>query len=254
MAAAATVVGWNGRRRSSVIFAKPNVGNYAKLSAQEGSTKKDIVISTHLNGVSVKNYKTPIFKLITKSMYQEWQKRRMVYTKEKLFFALVDDDLIRDQIPLHEISKIEVMREHQDLEILLSRFGKGQGGRQGLHESRRPSTASTHKKSDHEDDSCTLTGLRVLQIGTIEKGYNSGRTYYLQTDPPEASAELEMHLSHYVEAARKRVHGNSRFKEMQSAALKIHDSTPFQVLSAVLIAAVRAFNIHMPGTHHFAIH
>jgi hypothetical protein len=172
-------------------------------------------------------------------MNQEWQKRRMGYTKENLFFALVGDDLIRDQIPLHEISKIEVMREHHDLEMLLSRYGKGQSGRQSMLESRRPSTSSVAKKSDHEDDSPTLTSLRVLQIGTIEKGYNSGRTYYLQTDPPEESMELESHMKHYVEAARKRVNGHSRFKEMQGTALKIHDSAPFQALSAVFIIAVR---------------
>ncbi len=167
----------------------------------------------------------------------------MVYTKEKLFFALIGEDLIRDQIPLHEINKIEVMREPKDLEKLLSRAG--QSGRQSAFGSRRPSASSTLKKSDHEDDFPALTTFRVLQIGTIDGGYNAGRTYYLQTDPPEKASELAQNLKKYVEAARKRVNGHSQFKEMQGKAQRIHDSTPFQALSALLIIAVRLFETAM---------
>ena len=44
----------------------------------------------------------------------------MVCTKSKLYITLPDDDLIRDQIPLHEIIGVDVMREVKGIEGLLT--------------------------------------------------------------------------------------------------------------------------------------
>ena len=170
---------------------------------------------------------------VTHKLLQEWQQRRVVLTKNSLFFALVDEDLIRDQIPLHEIEDVEIMHEPTDLEDLLSRFREGRVRRQ--LDSRRASSAS--KKSERDVD-LQVTKLKVFQIRTIEDGFNTGRTYYVQTESSKECSIFVQHLKAAAASAVRRAKGSTKFQELQNKARRIYECAPFQILAALLIIAV----------------
>ena len=169
-------------------------------------------------------------------IFQEWQKRIVVVTKEDLFFALVDDDLIRDRIPLHEIEAVDIMQEPHEIENLLSRYLEAQTQGRKHSEVRRPSVSS--RKSDRDEDALELMRLKVFQIRTIENGYNAGRPYYVQAESPEDCSEFVADLENYVVVAKRRANGSSRFIESQRWAQRVYNSPPFQIIAAILIITV----------------
>ena len=144
--------------------------------------------------------------------------------------------MIRDQIPLHEIKTIEIMSESTDIDL-------DTGTRQNDDE--RHENISSMKEihlflprmSSEKFDSCP----KVIQIETIPDGYNSGRVYYLKTESTECCESIVKDLKSYASAAKGRKAGISSFQKLQTIALSIHDSIPFQIVSALLIIAVQFF-------------
>ena len=91
---------------------------------------------------------------------RSWVPRRIVYTKKVIAFANLNDDEVLDVIPMHEI---DVVRD-------LSIFGEiADDESQYNAESVENGETST---SAENDDSNTKN---VLQIETVQDGYNSGR-------------------------------------------------------------------------------
>lgn len=194
------------------------------------------------------------------SFFQGWQSRRVVCTDSKLYFALHDEDLVRDHIPLEEILSIDIMHEEKDLEVLLSTFGVDRPGRASVgaisNKGRRRSSTknrrgsaianyisnalprgSTHKDEDNSGNR-TSAFYKAFQIHTVPGGFNSGRTYYLQAHSNQECETIVEKLNEYAAAARAKTHSASRAKLMQDRLRAVHDSRAFQSLSALVIITV----------------
>ncbi len=78
-----------------------------------------------------------------------------------------------------------------------------------------------------------------MQIITVEEGFNSGRTYYLQASSEDECKDMTEVLKRMAKVARKRAEAKSKFRKIQEKVLKFYDSTPFQCGVAFLIIAVR---------------
>ena len=168
---------------------------------------------------------------------QRWQDRRVAYSKTRLLFTLIgDDDMIRDQIPLHEIKKIEIMSRATDID-LDTRARQNDDERHQSVSSMGSNHIVSSRTSGDRDDACP----KVIQIETIPDGYNSGRVYYLKTESTECCESIVEELRSYAKAAKERKAGNSSFQKLQTIELPIHDSIPFQIVSALLIIAVQFF-------------
>jgi hypothetical protein len=84
----------------------------------------------------------------------------------------------------------------------------------------------------------------ALQVQTVEDGYNSGRTYYLQADSAAQCAEICDSLAACARRAREAAAAQSRLRRVQQAVCDAYESTPFQSAVAVLIIAVRLMRTH----------
>jgi hypothetical protein len=120
-----------------------------------------------------------------------------------MYFTQINDDVVIDQIPLAEISRVKEME-------------------------------AAEKESDEAKDE------NQLMIETSPEGYNSGRTYYLQADSKASCQDKIKKLLQHSAAAYERAHAQSAFRQAQLRVLKIYRSTVFQRFVAILIISVSA--------------
>jgi hypothetical protein len=118
-----------------------------------------------------------------------------------MFLTQINEDVVMDQIPLAEINQVKEM-EAADNGIA--------------------------KTSDENQ----------LMIETHPKGYNSGRTYYLQADSRASCQDKIKKLRQYSAAAFERAHAQSVFRQAQLRVLKVYQSVIFQRFMAFLIISV----------------
>ena len=117
---------------------------------------------------------------------------------------------------------------------------------------------SVHEQSQHNDASDTFFRSRegidfledqfdtFIQIKTTPDGFNSGRTYYLQTKSEELRQAVVDDVSRAVENAKSRLAGFSWFRNTQKRVGRVYNSMRFQVGVAFLIIAVSGrINIHL---------
>ena len=62
----------------------------------------------------------------------------------------------------------------------------------------------------------------TIKLITKEKGYNSGRTYYLQPSTQQESAHLLQELGKLSDVARKKAEGKTRFQNSQVPGITIY--------------------------------
>ncbi len=79
-----------------------------------------------------------------------------------------------------------------------------------------------------------------FQIRTLTDGFNSGRTYYLQSYSADECKEVVGILRKFVDIARKRAATYSKFRESKKWLRSIYDSNMFQFISSSLIVLVTA--------------
>jgi hypothetical protein len=94
-------------------------------------------------------------------------------------------------------------------------------------------------KGGRSADSAQTRFRHALQLKTVEDGYNSGRTYYLQAASEDQCRAMCESIAQLACLARERQAARSRFGRFQNAVLVTYESTPFQSAVAVLILAVR---------------
>jgi hypothetical protein len=87
-------------------------------------------------------------------------------------------------------------------------------------------------------DSVKTRFRHALQLQTVEDGYNSGRTYYLQASSDERCKTICDSITRHARRARRAAEAQSRLRRAQSVVLAVYESTPFQSAIAVLILAV----------------
>jgi hypothetical protein len=97
-----------------------------------------------------------------------------------------------------------------------------------------------HRSKESGSSSRPSDQNTIIQIKTTTDGYNSGRIYYLRplTNDDTQCTEIIEKLRACAHAARTRGLVLSRFKRMQRAARRIHDSPAFQTCVATLICVV----------------
>ena len=166
--------------------------------------------------------------------------RRVACTKSKLHFMLPDDDLIRDSIPLEEISTVDAMGE-----------SKSHGDRQNNTEVRLINSDDSVRRASKENsikipgigkDTQVFMCLNAFQIRTAPGGFNSGRVYYLQAESKEERDGIMEKLCKLISNAKTKAKGTSRFIRSQEISRGIYESPAFQTVSALLIIVVRHRN------------
>ncbi len=137
----------------------------------------------------------------------------MVITRDGVYFTLEEgNDVVRDYIPLHETKEISMKRDDDD-------------GPWGIP---------------------TEKGTLRFFVETIKDGYNSGRTYTIQTQSPELCSKVVSLLSQYAQKARSAALTRTHFEKSQQLVLKIHNSLWYQSAATTLILAVRQKHPQIP--------
>ena len=147
------------------------------------------------------------------SFGRSWKPRRVVFTKDAVAFAQVDEDTMLDAIPLAEVIGIESMvnvRESDQNEA--------------------------HPQNEFEK---AMDFTSAFQIRTIKKGYNAGRKYFLRASSDDERDELIKQLTVLSKIAIARAETATEWERMQSRVRVVYNSSLFQGVAAFLIIAVR---------------
>ena len=136
----------------------------------------------------------------------------MIITKDKISFAFVGEDKQIDHIPLSEVEFIMEMKD-----IAGQEHGEDEGG-------------DRHR----------------MQIATLPKGYNSGRTYYIATPTKDSLDHLLKKIKQNSKAAIQRAEAKSLFRKLQLMFRKKYESNFVQGGMALLIGAVRIIPQEIP--------
>jgi hypothetical protein len=96
-------------------------------------------------------------------------------------------------------------------------------------------------EAEEESDKKNTSKLigNAFQIATDTNGYNSGRSYYLQTASASQKQEIIAHLKILATSARKKAEVKSLFRKTQDRVRALYISRPFQSGAALLIVAVQ---------------
>ena len=154
-----------------------------------------------------------------------WQMRRLVYTKEDIFIAFVGEDFVRDRIPLAEVLRVDELGSDFIKNIATKKFGKGT----------RKSSKLFRIESLHERINNIET---AIVVSTIDRGYNSGRTYHILPNTPSDSATLLSDLTHLIASARRRVKPSENSK-IQRAIREVMGSQAMSAVTGFLLFAVK---------------
>ena len=159
-------------------------------------------------------------------------------TNEVLSFALVNDEIEIDRIPLCEVSCVDEMIQ---TEFLAGTDTERKTANERKH-SRRNSIFQNNSNICLEDEqggdrTSSLTG-NAFQIATDTNGYNSGRSYYLQAASEGQKQEIINLLQKSSTIARKKAEVKSSFRKTQDRVRETFLSWQFQTGAALLIVAV----------------
>jgi hypothetical protein len=174
--------------------------------------------------------------------YSCWQNRRAVLTKGGLFFSLVGEEEILDQIPLHEISGASVMTDNENTEQEQMEAATVVG----YIDQPLPDKAPTLKKSSTIS---TYRFLHAFQIDTLEDGYNSGRSYHIRAESKERCDSIMATIRASATRARKAAMKASRFQKSQQMVLNFHKNVVFQSIITILILLVSCHSFRISSLH-----
>jgi hypothetical protein len=169
----------------------------------------------------------------------EWKPMKMVLTSMGLFFSRPDEDILRDLIPLFEVLDI---RKRSDSPSQTERTCSKESNLSHLH--RNASLRNVKMSSlvgESEESSCSHN---IIQIRTIDNGYNSGRTYYLRIETTKGCTEW----LHALRAASERAivikkAGPNLLHKLRLRLRRFYRSTFVQCVIAVLIFCSFVINI-----------
>lgn len=169
----------------------------------------------------------PLRKLTSKF---EWREMRVVLTDDALHFAKLNEDVLRDMIPLLEIVKVKKVRAPPS----------APGNFQGFCSAQSPH--HTESACENIDPADAAFSKSVLLIQTAEGGYNSGRSYFLNAG---GTLEREEWVGAIKSArsARARHSSPSVFRGFQSRVHAFYHGRSFQTAIAALIFSCFLANV-----------
>ena len=125
--------------------------------------------------------------------YYEWKPMHIALTTAGLFFSRPGQDALRDLIPLYEIVDVKKRGEAPGADSRNNSGGVSDFSRATSKASSINSSKRNIKISTLLEDQGTVP-MHIIQVRTIENGYNSGRTYYLRTDSPDTCQDWVQQL------------------------------------------------------------
>jgi hypothetical protein len=167
------------------------------------------------------------------SVCRTWQERRVLYSKDIVYFAPVEGDTVIDMIPIVEI--LAVSEENEEDESM--KYASGES-RVEKHNSFPDQASFLRKKTPLDKKEGVPKTANTLSIATHPEGYNSGRKYYLQAESSDIRTQVIRELTHLSKAARKAAERKSKFQRSQAKVKRIFLSYPFHVLMSITILVV----------------
>ncbi len=137
----------------------------------------------------------------------------MVYTKEVIAFAAVDEDMLLDAIPLSEVISIDLMKDLDQ--------------------------SDEHQHHLHNSYEAAIDFTHAFQIRTQKDGQNAGRKYVLRAETDEQAAMFVSELNHLSRVAAEEAMARTKWERIQRRVRMVYDSSLFQGISAILIIVVR---------------
>jgi hypothetical protein len=190
--------------------------------------------------------------LIHNFCFRTWQLRKILVSKDMLYVSRTSENVPIDTIPLHEIISVTGMSDDHRRESTMSseRVSSLHFGKRSNTTNPTSSDSNKHEMGMSENHS-RATRLasedfqfvrehydKVFQIKTDQDGFNSGRTYYLQTNSKVERQDIIEELDHIVEKAKSKKAASSMLHGMQHKIRKIYNSYSFQMMVAFLIITV----------------
>jgi hypothetical protein len=192
-----------------------------------------------------------------------WRDRRLVWTKEELFFARHGALAIIDNIPLHEIDDVLEMNEETEqktrsqstIASTTTQFKPNKDSPMAYIPPDIWPGQEVLTGGEHNSSAYNMTGIStrishlqahsssILQIKTAVFGFNAGKTYYVSTrrndNPEECRKSIASQLIENVRAARRNAEAKSRFQRSQEKVQYVQQSLVFQLIMAFFIMLVR---------------
>ena len=149
----------------------------------------------------------------------EWKPMRAALTKSALCLARENEEILRDKIPLHEI--LDFRKRHD-----VPRHGDDDD----------KSGQKVAKLSALFDSGSENSNLHMIQIRTKEDGYNSGRTYYFNSNDEEScNAWVRVLRPACDDASIRQRSGPGFMLKVQLHCRRLYHSMAVQGLVAFLI-------------------
>ena len=124
----------------------------------------------------------------------EWKPMNLTLTSTALYLSRPGEDVLRDLIPLFEI--VGVKKRHEIP-------GDGKSIKMEESENLTSHNSSSRRMVPMSALISEDKALHMIQIRTKDEGYNSGRTYYLQTESESDCSEWSLTLRTAVRRARR---------------------------------------------------
>jgi hypothetical protein len=153
----------------------------------------------------------------------------MVITKDDLFICLLEDDIIRDWVPLVEIQSVQNLSDNTEQSNSFS-------SRKTTPRSLIGGSANSASSHSLKDEKYLFLAESGIVISTEEDGHNSGRKYYIRTDSEDVRDSVAFEIKKFVKEARTKVRG--KIPKWKEAISSFQESWIVQFLSAFVIVAV----------------
>jgi hypothetical protein len=158
----------------------------------------------------------------------EWKSMSLALTSVGLFFSRPGEDVLRDLIPLYEI--IDVKKRNDipgETAPGLSR-PRSEGDKASISgKVAHRSTRNVKIASLLEEE--RAGPMHVLQLRTIDSGYNSGRTYYLRAESDDTCNDWLHHLRTASDrAVMLKKAGPSLLRRLRFRLRRFYHSVPVQ--------------------------
>jgi hypothetical protein len=159
----------------------------------------------------------------------EWKPVHVAITAVGIFLSRPNEDLLRDLIPLYEVLEVNKKIRLDSTPSIANQS------------SRRPEPSSSCAKLNisslmTRNEFAADNDAHVLQIRTIEDGYNSGRVYLLRTESEEGcNAWIQSIRSGVTQAVMLKEAGPGLFRKTQFRVARFYRSAGMQSFVAILI-------------------
>ena len=139
--------------------------------------------------------------------------RRLVITKEELYICLLDEDVVRDWIPLSDIEAVSGLPDDVETSRLLSRANLACSSSRGTNVMKGNTSNITpcHSIRDEKDVFLAASGANGIvissRLSTIDDGHNSLRKYYILAGSEEARAQVSSEIKKLAKKSKKKLKG-----------------------------------------------